>query len=55
MVADGFTVALATHERQLVQQVAQVHLHLEGARLAEKPVPARTKLEETRNSKARSA
>lgn len=55
MVADGFTVALATHERQLVQQVAQVHLHLEGDRLAEKPVSAYSKLEKTRGSEARSA
>lgn len=39
MVSDGFTVALATHERQLVNQVAQVHLHLEDGRLIPKPLP----------------
>ncbi len=55
MVSDGFTVALATHERQLVQQVAQLHLRLEGGRLIEKAVPARTRLKQTRVKKARSA
>ena len=39
MVSDGFTVALATHEKQLVQQVAQVHLHLEDGRLLKRPIP----------------
>lgn len=39
MVSDGFTVALATHERQLAKQVAQVHLHLDAGRLVSKPLP----------------
>ncbi len=55
MVSDGFTVALATHERQLVQQVAQVHLHLEDGRLKEKPVSGPTKLETTQAKSARRA
>jgi tungstate transport system ATP-binding protein len=41
MVADGLTVALATHERQLVAQVAQVHWHLRNKRLEEVPVAPR--------------
>lgn len=55
MVSDGFTVALATHERQLVQRVAQVHLHLEDGRLHEKPIPGRARLAEFRAKDARSA
>lgn len=38
MVADGLTVALATHEKQLVSQVAQVHWHMRDRRLYEVPV-----------------
>ena len=40
MVSDGFTVAVATHDRQLVHQVGQVHLHLEAGKLEEKPITA---------------
>jgi len=41
MVADGLTVALATHEKQLVSQVAQAHWHLRSKRLEEVPVAPR--------------
>ncbi len=54
MVSDGFTVALATHEKQLVHQVAQVHLHLEDGRLKEKPIPENTRYEQAREKNARS-
>ncbi len=40
MVSDGFTVAVATHDRQLVHQVGQVHLHLEAGRLETRTMTA---------------
>lgn len=55
MVSDGFTVALATHEKHLVQQVAQIHLHLKNGRLLERPVPGRTRINETPDENARRA
>lgn len=55
MVSDGFTVALATHERQLVQQVAQIHLHLQDGRLGEQPVSGPAEPETTREKRARRA
>lgn len=55
MVSDGFTVALATHERQLVQQVGQVHLHLEKGRLTEKTIPGRGELAQPQAKDMRSA
>ncbi len=55
MVSDGFTVALATHEKQLVHQVAQVHLHLEDGRLMEKPILQSTLFDKSRAKSAYSA
>ncbi|MDX1527257.1 MAG: ATP-binding cassette domain-containing protein, partial [Gammaproteobacteria bacterium] len=55
MVSDGFTVALATHEKQLVHQVAQVHLHLQDGRLMEKPILETTRFDKSRGKSAYSA
>ena len=55
MVSDGFTVALATHEKQLVHQVAQVHLHLEDGQLMEKPILESTPFDRSRAKSAYSA
>lgn len=55
MVSDGFTVALATHEKHLVHQVAQVHLHLEEGELKEKPISESTPFDQSRSMKAHSA
>ena len=55
MVSDGFTVALATHEKQLVHQVAQVHLHLQDGRLMEKPILETTRFDKSRGKSVYSA
>lgn len=55
MVSDGFTVALATHDRQLLHQVGQVHLHLQRGRLEEKPIAAHKSSSPSRTLDARRA
>lgn len=41
MVADGITVAIATHEKQLVSQVALVHWHVRDKHLEDVPIGRR--------------
>jgi len=55
MVTDGFTFALANHQRRRAQQVDQLHLHLEQGRLMEKPVRARGRDADPLRKDARSA
>ena len=55
MVSEGFTVAVATHDRQLVHQVAQVHLHLDDGRLEQRAVADRRNPSDSRTMDAQSA